>query len=244
QRAGKLEILLDQHDRHLALIAQIGDGAPDVLYDGGLNALGRLVQHDQLGLHYQGAGDRQLLLLAAPEVAAAPPEHRLEPREQLKRLGGEGAPRSRQAGIAGLEVLLNREQRENLAALRDIADPAPCALVGTHVRDVVAVKKDRSGTDGLVADDRAQERTLADAIAAKHARDLADLRRERHAAQGLGRAVVQIDALDREHALQPPDPVRSAITSASGQGTPPPRARWRSLRRSNPRPTPNPRAGP
>ena len=48
QLAGEIEILLDQQDRHLALLAQVGDGAADVLDDGGLDALGRLVEHEQL----------------------------------------------------------------------------------------------------------------------------------------------------------------------------------------------------
>src|SRR3954471_22837147 len=41
--AGKVEILFDQHDRHVAKTAQIGDGATDVLDDRGLDAFGRLV---------------------------------------------------------------------------------------------------------------------------------------------------------------------------------------------------------
>src|SRR4029077_3693236 len=41
--ARKLEVLFDEDDRHLALIAQKFDGAPYVLDDGGLNALGRLI---------------------------------------------------------------------------------------------------------------------------------------------------------------------------------------------------------
>src|SRR6188768_3275279 len=69
--AGKVEILFDQHDRHGAEAAQIGDGAADVLDDRGLDTLGRLVEQQQLWPHHQRAADRQLLLLAAGQVAAA-----------------------------------------------------------------------------------------------------------------------------------------------------------------------------
>src|ERR1700751_3760259 len=42
--AREVEILLDQHDCNLPEVAQIGDGAADVLDDRGLNPLGRLVE--------------------------------------------------------------------------------------------------------------------------------------------------------------------------------------------------------
>src|ERR1700751_3013533 len=40
--AREVEVLLDQHDRDLAEVAQIGDSAADVLDDRRLDALGRL----------------------------------------------------------------------------------------------------------------------------------------------------------------------------------------------------------
>ncbi len=42
----------------------------DLLDDGRLQALGRLVEQQQLRFLHQGTGDRQLLLLAAGEDAA------------------------------------------------------------------------------------------------------------------------------------------------------------------------------
>ena len=63
--ARPFEILLDDEDRHLALAAQMHERAADVLDDRGLDALGRLVEHEQLGLRHQRAGDGELLLLAA-----------------------------------------------------------------------------------------------------------------------------------------------------------------------------------
>src|SRR5882724_11317589 len=71
----KIEILLDQENAHLAALAQITDGAADILDDGRLYPFSRLIEYDDLWPRDQGAGDRQLLLLAAGEVAAAPPEH-------------------------------------------------------------------------------------------------------------------------------------------------------------------------
>jgi hypothetical protein len=68
----KVEILLDQHDRHLALIPQQRDHPADLLDDVGLDALGRLIEQKQFGPGDQRARDGQLLLLAARQVAAAP----------------------------------------------------------------------------------------------------------------------------------------------------------------------------
>ena len=71
-RVAKFEILLDEQDGDLALGAQIGDGAADILDDRGLDALGRLVEHEEPRPRDEGAADGELLLLAAGEVAAAP----------------------------------------------------------------------------------------------------------------------------------------------------------------------------
>jgi hypothetical protein len=56
----------------VALIPQQRDHPADLLDDVGLDALGRLVEQQQFGLGDHRAGDAQLLLLAARQVAAAP----------------------------------------------------------------------------------------------------------------------------------------------------------------------------
>jgi hypothetical protein len=53
--------------------------------------------------------------------------------------------------------------------------------------------------DRLLADDRVQEARLADAVASEHAGDFARLGCQRDAAQGLRRAVMEIDFIDFEH---------------------------------------------
>src|SRR6202165_5936559 len=45
--AGEVEILLDQHDRDPAEIAQVGNGTADVLDDRGLDAFGGLVEQQE-----------------------------------------------------------------------------------------------------------------------------------------------------------------------------------------------------
>src|SRR5262245_53755957 len=56
----------------------------------GLDALGGLVEDEDLGVQDQGAGDGQLLLLAAREIAAAAAKHLLEDGEEGEDLLGDG----------------------------------------------------------------------------------------------------------------------------------------------------------
>ena len=97
--AGEVEILLDQHDRHAALLAEVVDGAADILDDRGLDTLGRLVQHQQPGSGDQRPRDRELLLLATREVSAAPAQHGLQHGEEVEEF-------YRQAIFSKLHVLL------------------------------------------------------------------------------------------------------------------------------------------
>src|SRR5207302_740009 len=127
--AGKVEILFDQHDRHIAEAAQIGDGAADVLDDRRLNAFGRLVEQQQFRPHHQRPADRQLLLLPTGEIAAAAAQHGVQHRKQREHVVGDMAVVALERAEAGLEIFLDRQQRKDLAALRHEADAAPCALV-------------------------------------------------------------------------------------------------------------------
>src|SRR5438067_7756080 len=72
QRASEVVVLLDQQDRHLAGDRERADGPLDLLDDRGLDAFGRLVEDQQPRRHGERPADRELLLLAAGEVAAAP----------------------------------------------------------------------------------------------------------------------------------------------------------------------------
>ena len=59
------DILFDQHHRDAALAIEARDHVLDLLDDVRLDALGRLIQQDDLGLGQQRTRDRELLLLAA-----------------------------------------------------------------------------------------------------------------------------------------------------------------------------------
>src|SRR5467141_101278 len=142
--AGEVEVLFDQYDRDVAEVAKIGDRPPDVLDDRWLNALGRLVEQQQFRPHHQRASDGKLLLLAAGQVAAAAPEHRLQHRKQREHVVRNIAVLALQRSEAGLEIFLHRQQRKNLAALRHETDALPRPLIGPETGYVDAVEGDRT----------------------------------------------------------------------------------------------------
>ena len=114
------------------LLAQMDERAADVLDDRGLDALGRLVEHEQLRPGHQRPGDGELLLLAAREVAAAPPQHVVEHGKEREDLVVDDALVARARREAGHQVFAHGEQRKNLAALRHIAEAGLGAQVGRH----------------------------------------------------------------------------------------------------------------
>ena len=128
--AREIEILLDQHDRDLAEIAQVGDGAADILDDRGLDAFGRLVQQQEPRPHDQRPADRKLLLLAAGEVAAAAPEHAIEHGKKREHIMRDGTVLAFERRKTGLEIFLDREQGKDFAPLRNIGDAATGAVAG------------------------------------------------------------------------------------------------------------------
>ena len=56
----------------------------------------------------------------------------------------------------------------------------------------------------MLADDGAQERRLADAVAAENGENASGLRLDRHRAERLRRAVEKVDPVDGQHALHRP----------------------------------------
>ncbi len=175
----KVEILLDQHGGDLAEVAQIRDGATDVLDDRGLDAFGRFVEQQRARPHDQRTTDCELLLLAARKVAAAPTEHGVEYRKQREHVVRDGAVLALERCEAGLEILLHGKQRKDLTALRYIGDAAARAVGGLEWGDILAVEADAAAADRLLAGQCIKQARLADTVAAEHAGHFAGLGGER-----------------------------------------------------------------
>ena len=117
---------------------EVDDDAADLLHDRGLDALRRLVEQDHLGAADQHAADGELLLLAARHGAGALVGALLQDREELvDPVIGRciGAPAH---GLAHLQVLPHRHAREDVAALRHVADAEPGAAVGLELPRSIA----------------------------------------------------------------------------------------------------------
>jgi len=121
--------LFDQQDRHVAARRERCDDAADILDDGGLDPLGRLVKDQEARARDQRAGDRQLLLLTAGQIAAAPVQHLLQHRKQDEDVVRDLAKMPRQCRKAGHQVFQDRQAREDLAALRHQAETGAGALM-------------------------------------------------------------------------------------------------------------------
>src|SRR5260221_11160075 len=87
ERPGEVVILFYEQDSHLAGPGERAYHALDVLDDGGLDALGGLVEYQQRRPHCERAPDRQLLLLPAPKTSAAPVQPPTAPAQQLDDSG-------------------------------------------------------------------------------------------------------------------------------------------------------------
>ena len=87
--ANEIEVLLDQHDCHSALDEFVEHDA-DLLDDVGLDAFGWLVEKKHLRLADEGAGEGELLLLSAGQVAAHAFGHGREDGEQFVNFLGNG----------------------------------------------------------------------------------------------------------------------------------------------------------
>ena len=191
QRLGEVVVLLDQQDGHVRRVsASMRMTRPmSLMMMGWMPSVGSS-RISSLGPTASARRDGQLLLLAAGEVAAAAVHHLLEHREQLE----ERRRDRRAAGLGGqahAQVFLDREAREDLAALRHVADAGADALVRRRVRDVLAVEARcvpvLVGTRPIR---RLEQRGLAHAVAAEQRGDLAGLapRRRRRAGCGCRRS--------------------------------------------------------
>src|SRR6267143_6217065 len=189
KRAREVVVLLDQEDRHVARCGERADCALDVLDDRGLDAFGRLIEDQQARREGERPADRQLLLLPAGEVAATPREHRLEHREHVEDLCWN-------AFCSHQQVFLDAEARKDLAPLRHIAKAGARALIGSRAGEVLVLKKNFSAPRGKQAQQRFEQRSLADAVAAQQGGDPPGRHLEAHVAQDVAAAVVLIEFLN------------------------------------------------
>jgi len=110
----KRELLLYEQHGHASLAIEPQDDVADLVDDVRLDAFGRLIEDQKPRLENHGSANRELLLLATRQVAAAPMAHLLQDGKQVEDLRRNGARSVPPSGEANAQVLLHRELGENL----------------------------------------------------------------------------------------------------------------------------------
>ena len=158
---GDAQLALDAPDLELHLLAQAAIERPQ-----------RLVHQHQIGLEHQRPGDGHALLLAAGELARAPPlvafqpHQRQRPRHALGDLAGAEVPRFERER----KVLAHRHVREQGVVLEHHAD---VALARRHVLHRLAVDADGAAAGRLEAGQHHEAGGLAGAGGAEQRQELA-----------------------------------------------------------------------
>src|SRR5271165_2933384 len=196
---GEAEVLFDQEDGE-AVALELGDGAADLLDDDRSQALGRLVEHEKARAGAQDPGDRQHLLLAARELAAAARKPLAQVGEERIDALGAHAPGPGDLGRQE-QVLFNGEAREDRSLLWTERDPKPCDPLDRQSDELAVAEHDRARAPADDAHDRLQGGRLARAVAAEQGHDLALAHVEIDAVENVRFVVPGLEALDREHGV-------------------------------------------
>ena len=200
RRQRERHVLLDQKDGD-ALVVQELDDVADLRDHARHQAFGRLVEQDDFRLQHHGPRDGEHLLLAARQRAAglaAPLRQHRKEREHLVEQAAALFFGHAVAVEAGAQVLHHREQAEDAAVLRHIADAAARELVRRQAGDGAALEPDRTAARAHQPHDRFQRGALADAVAAEQTDHLARRDSERNAMQNMALAVIRVHLVERD----------------------------------------------
>src|SRR6185369_13571689 len=139
----------------------------------GGQTLRRLVEHEQLWIAGERAGDGQHLLLAAGQAAAALPPALAQDGEVLED-PLERPARAVAGGTRGqAQILADVEVGKDLTSLGDVADPESEHAMRRLAGDVLALEAHAAGPGRREPHDRPQRRRLAGAVASEEHGDLA-----------------------------------------------------------------------
>src|SRR6266568_796250 len=138
-------VLLHEEDGHPPLAVDPDDDIENLLHELGRQPQRRLVQQHHLRPRHERPADRQHLLLAAREAAGAlagpGAEHREVVVDRLQVPGNVAGVAPREGAHA--EVLMNREERKDLAPLGHVRQAEPRHLVRVHPLDQAALQRYR-----------------------------------------------------------------------------------------------------
>src|SRR6266851_9878967 len=137
------EFLLHQQNRDAAP-GDLGEQVADLVYDEGSQSFGGLVDHDEFRVAHQRAANCQHLLLAARQHAGRGVRPGCKVGKHLQHVLQ--PPLAGTPGIldAKHQVLPHRQAREDIAVLRNVAQPQMRDPVARQSRDVAALEFERA----------------------------------------------------------------------------------------------------
>ena len=175
-----------------SLLCQLGNQLAHLARAGGVEAVGRLVEDDDVGVAHQGRGDAQALL-HAQRVRLVLRMRALRQADQLQRLFDARVRDVAQRDRDHLEVVVAREVRVERRRLDHRAD-APQRRPGVR-RHVVAEAQRAPRRRPHEAEDHANGGALAGAVGSEEAEHLAGVEVDIEPADGLDLAVALAQAL-------------------------------------------------
>jgi len=168
--AGEAQLLLHEEQRDAGVAIEREQDIADLLHDVRLNPFRRLVENQQRRLEDQRTRNRELLLLAAGEIAAAAARHLLQRGKQVIDVRRNRARTVFPHAQADAQILLDGQLRKDVASLRHVADAEPRAALGRTADEIDACELDPAGGRRQQPHDALQERRLAHAVATHQAR--------------------------------------------------------------------------
>ena len=181
-------VLLDEQHGHPGR-QDLRQHAVDPPHDDRREAERQLVEQQHPRVRDERPADGDGLLLAAGHLRGLLAAAFLHPGEQVVDLLDGPRTRTRE-GRADLQVLLERQRREQAAALGHHHDARGGPLLGPQAGHVLAVVDDRPLGGVVQPGDRAQQRRLAGAVRADDRVDLTGEHPQRDPGQGTQLAVV------------------------------------------------------
>ena len=200
---GHVRVLLDQEDRSAVRFVDALDDRKDLADDDRSETEGRLVEHHDLRLRHEGAGDGEHLLLTTGQGAGELPGALLQSREHTVDFLDVLVEGIVPEVCTDFDVLEDGHIREDVTSLRTEHDALLHTLRGRHIRDILAVEDDASFARFHQPGNRTQRRGLAGTVRTDQGDDGVIRYIEADALHGFDAAVMNFQILYFQHVVSP-----------------------------------------
>src|SRR4029079_1694772 len=195
-------ILLDQEYGQVVAPVQFPNGRENLVNQEGCEPERRLVENEQAWATHQRAADRQHLLLATRQRAAALVQTLSQAWEQLE-YARQVLAKMRRVGdrSAHLQILHHRHTRKDAAAFRGLRDLQLGEFVRRQACDVAAFEQDMAFAGARRSENGHHQRRLPGAVGADQCNDLALIDFEIDSSERRDVAVIGFHPSHREHRM-------------------------------------------